>query len=90
MQVCLGLASRFLACITHYGTVRLEFAARPGRCCTRSGRPGKRSKELSFFSQEEKMGLYDGWHATKGTCFLAGFGEKGFSKFGHASSILGM
>lgn len=88
LQVCLGLVS--LACITNYGTVQLEFAARPGRFCMSSGRPGKRSKELSFFSQEEKMGLCDGWHATKGTCFLGDFGEKGFSNFGHASNILGM
>lgn len=78
MQVCLGLVSCSLACITNYGTIQLEFAARPGRFCMRSGRPGKRSKEPSFFSQEEKMGL---WHATKGMCFLGDFGEKGFSKF---------
>lgn len=44
----------------------------------------------SFFSQEEKMGLCDGWHATKGMCFLGGFGEEGLSKLCHASSILGM
>lgn len=88
--MCLGLVSHSLVCITNYGTVQLECAARPGRFCMRSGRPGKRCKELSFFSQEEKMGLCDGWHATKGTCFLGGFEEEGFSKLCHASSILGM
>lgn len=68
------------------GLLDPEFRSRPASFCVRSGRLGKKPKKLSFLSQEEKRGLYDGWHATKGMCFLGGLGEKDFSDFGHAST----